>query len=168
MIKRAWSIWENEILLSLELLKGIQSHERQEMHLNHYVQRNSGLIYPASPCTVRGLGNGTQGITRPIHVRFTSAQERYKFISQRSTLYACINNGLTHQQQEKSRLLWVAFRDAKQRETLPFGKKVNCIINNQLKTKPTLPNKINSTEAWDRCQSCQKLPSITWKSVYGI
>jgi len=31
-------------------------------------------------------------------------------------------------------------------------------INNhiyQLKTKPTLPNKINNTEAWDRCQSCQ-------------
>ena len=159
---QSWSregSWENEILLSLELLKGVQSHEREEMHLNHYVQRNSGLIYPASPCSVRGLGNGTQGIMRPIHVRFTNAQERYKFISQRSTLFCIIymNNDLTHHQQEKSRPLWAAFRDAKQRSTA-ICKKGKLYINNhvyQLKTKPTLPNKINSTEAWNRCQSCQ-------------
>jgi len=39
-----------------------------------------------------------------------------------------INNDLTHHQQEKSRLRWAAFRDAKQREALPFVKKVNCIL----------------------------------------
>jgi len=42
-------------------------------------------------------------------------------------------------------------------------KKGKLYINNhtyQLKTKPTLPNKINSTEAWDRCQSCQNIQSL--------
>ena len=123
--------WENAMLLSLILLRGIQSHKRQEMYLNHYIQRNSGLIYPASPCTVWRLGKETQGITRPIHARLTNAQERYKFTLQRSKLYGSniyINNDLTPTSKRSQDCCKLPSETPNKEEHLPFGKKVNCIL----------------------------------------
>jgi len=70
-----------------------------------------------------------------------------------------INNDLTHVPPTRKVKTAVSCLQRRQtKRSTAIWKKGKLYINNhvyQLKTKPTLPNKINSTESWDRCQSCQ-------------